>query len=229
MAHLSADRLAALVSDPSVGPEPEELAHLSGCRACRDDVAELGEVAQDVRDAGRTTLRRPHPDVWAAITQEVGATAPTRRGRSWFPVAVAAAAGLVVGVGGVLGVDALRGRDATGADTLVARTDLAALPGESGRGSAELVRAQDALQLRVHASLGTSPSSDYHEVWLINADGRRMFALGVLPSSGDASYWLPTTLTQQLDGYATVDISVEPDDGQTAHSQHSLVRGTLPG
>ena len=54
-----------------------------------------------------------------------------------------------------------------------------------------------------------------------------MVALGVLPSSGDASYWLPP-LDARLDGYQTVDISLEPEDGDTAHSQHSLVRGELP-
>jgi anti-sigma-K factor RskA len=55
-----------------------------------------------------------------------------------------------------------------------------------------------------------------------------MLALGVLPSSGDASYWLPTPLDARLDGYETVDISLEPEDGDTTHSQHSLVRGQLP-
>lgn len=228
MEHLSAERIAALASDLGPGPMAAESGHLARCRACSDDVAELAAVTSGVRDASRTPLRPPHPDVWAAISAEVGESAPARRPRSWLPVAVAAAAGLVVGVGGVLGVEALGG-EGPGSDAVVARTDLAALPGQSGEGSAEIVRAQDALQLRVHATLQSSPGGDYHEVWLINGDGERMYALGVLPSSGDASYWLPTPLAQQLDGYSTVDISLEPDDGVTAHSRHSLVRGTLPG
>ena len=80
----------------------------------------------------------------------------------------------------------------------------------------------------MHAALGSSPAGGYHEVWLLNRDGQRMFALGVLPSSGDASYWLPPPLDDRLDGYETVDISLEPEDGDAAHSQHSLVRGQLP-
>ena len=228
MEHLSAERIAAIASDLGPGPMAAEAGHLARCRACSDDVSELAAVADGVRDVSATTLRPPHPDVWAAISAEVGPAAADRRPRAWLPVAVAAAAGLVVGAAGVLGVEALRAAGSDG-DTVVARTDLAALPGQSGDGSAELVRASDALQLRVHASLQSSPGGDYHEVWLLNADGRRMYALGVLPSSGDGSYWLPAPLDQQLGGYSTVDISLEPDDGDTAHSQQSLVRGTLPG
>jgi len=226
--HLSAERIAAIASDLGPGPMAAEAGHLARCRACSDDVDELAAVTSGVRDASGTTLRPPHPDVWAAIDAEVGGRGATRRPRAWLPVAVAAAAGLVVGAGAVLGVQALRDGGG-GSGTVLARTDLAALPGQSGEGSAELVRASDALQLRVHASLQGSPGAEYHEVWLINSDGKRMYALGVLPSSGDASYWLPAPLDQQLDGYSTVDISLEPDDGDTAHSQLSLVRGTLPG
>ncbi|SER30731.1 anti-sigma factor [Microlunatus flavus] len=237
MDHLSADRLATLATDVAAAPEPHEGEHLASCRACRDDVAELADLAHAVRDLGPATLRPPHPDVWAAITSEVDAApvgtsgaSPLRRRRVWVPAAVAAAVGLVVGAGAVLGVSAIRADDdGGGGGALVARADLAALPGQTGEGTAELVRRSDTLQLRVHAALQPSPGSDYHEVWLINGDGRRMYALGALPSSGDASYWLPGPLSQQLDGYSTVDISLEPDDGDTVHSQHSLVRGTLPG
>jgi anti-sigma-K factor RskA len=234
VAHLSADRLAALATDPTVEPEPSEVEHLSRCRACHDDVTELGALAHDVREVQPSTLRAPHPDVWAAISQEVQPAAPVGWRRRWLPVAVAAAAGLVVGIAGTLGVQALGpdggdGGGPGGGTSVVASVDLSALPGESGEGTAELVRAQDSLMLRVHAALQPSPTDDYHEVWLINADGRRMYSLGVLPSSGDADYWLPTPLDGRLDGYSTVDISLEPDDGDTAHSRHSLVRGTLPG
>ena len=237
--HLSADRLAALATDPTVRPRPAEVEHLAGCRACRDDVTELGSLAHDVREARPSTLRTPHPDVWAAITQQVGPAGDAGPGvesdrarRRWLTVALAAGVGLVVGIGATLGVQALgpgAGSDEPGQSTTVATVQLAALPGESGQGTAQLVQAQDALVLRVHAALTPSPGDDYHEVWLINTDGRRMYALGVLPTTGDADYWLPQPLDGRLDGYSTVDISLEPDDGDTAHSRHSLVRGTLPG
>ncbi|GAA3559443.1 hypothetical protein GCM10022197_13570 [Microlunatus spumicola] len=236
MAHLSPEQLAALASEPTLVPSPEEREHLASCPSCSAGLAELGELVGEVRAARPTEVREPRPQVWAAIERELDADATTgpdapvhlpaaRRRRRPARLAVAAAVGLVVGVGGTLGV--LAARSAEG-PALVASTVLAPLPGETGEGTAELVREDDTVRLRVHATLGSSPSGDYHEVWLINGDGRRMYALGVLPSSGDASYWLPAPLGARLDGYETVDISLEPEDGDAAHSQHSLVRGRLP-
>lgn len=233
MAHLSADRLAALAADQAAAPARAEIEHLAGCRACSDDVTELAAVADGVREVRATTLRAPHPDVWAAVSQEIAPATSAGRPRRWLPVAAAAAVGLVVGIGATLGVQAIDGPDADGSSgggtSTLANVDLAALPGQSGQGTAELVRAQDSLMLRVHAALQPLPGGDYHEVWLINTDGRRMYSLGVLPASGDADYWLPGPLDGRLDGYSVVDISLEPDDGDAVHSQHSLVRGTLPG
>lgn len=245
MDHLNPEQLAALAAEPTFTLPADEQEHLSACPVCRAELAELGGLVHEVRAAGSTEVRAPRPDVWAAVERELASDAPLttdagapvsrlrpRGGRRRFATtAVAAAAGLVVGVGGTLGVLAARAPAQPSQPTgpaLVASTVLAPLPGETGQGTAELVRADDTLMLRVHAALGSSPAGGYHEVWLLNRDGQRMFALGVLPSSGDASYWLPPPLDDRLDGYETVDISLEPEDGDAAHSQHSLVRGQLP-
>jgi anti-sigma-K factor RskA len=236
VAHLSPEQLAALASEPTLVPSADEREHLAACPSCSAALAELGEVVGDIRAARPAEVREPRPQVWAAIERELDADGPVdpvvplrpaAARRRFHParLAVAAAVGLLVGVGGTLGV--LSARTAEG-PALLASTTLAPLPGETGEGTAELVREDDTVRLRVHAALGSSPSGDYHEVWLINGDGRRMYALGVLPSSGDASYWLPAPLGSRLDGYETVDISLEPEDGDAAHSQHSLVRGRLP-
>ena len=233
MAHLSPEQLAGLAADPTDALAADDRAHLAGCPTCRDGAAALGDLVRDVRLARPTAFQAPSPEVWRAVERQLDADpadVPRVRHRRWLRPAVAAAAGLAVGVGGTLGVLAARPSPApVAAPDLVARTSLAALPGESGEGTAELVDSADALQLRVHASLGPSPADDYHEVWLISTDGHGMYALGVLPASGDASYWLPAALGESLGGYRTVDISLEPEDGNAAHSQHSLVRGELPG
>ena len=237
MAHLSSEQLAALAADPSHALAPDDRAHLDACPSCRDELAGLDDLVRDVRAAGSTQVSPPSAAVWAGIERELAADEPVAPGpagradrsrrRRYAVVAVAAAVGLVVGVGGTLGV--LTANRPTERSAPVASTVLSPLPGEAGQGTAELVRQDDALQLRVHVSFGAAPDRDYREVWLLNADGRRMYALGVLPSSGDASYWLPVPMDDRLDGYQTVDISLEPEDGDTAHSQHSLVRGRLPG
>lgn len=237
MVHLNDELLAALAADPDHRLAPDERRHLGSCASCIDELGALSDLVRDVRSVRSADLRPPRPEVWAGVERELEADEAVAPGRPRHAarrralVAVAAVSGLVVGIGGTLGVLAIRPTSSPVAErpALLASTALAPLPGESGEGTAELVRDHDVLQLHVHASLGTTPSRDFHEVWLINGDGRRMYALGVLPASGDASYALPAPMDERLDGYQTVDISLEPDDGDAAHSQQSLVRGRLPG
>ena len=106
-------------------------------------------------------------------------------------------------------------------------TALAALPGQTGQGTAELVRDQGRPELRVQIDAPPSPDR-YREVWLINTDGQRMYPLGVLPDDGRATYPLPPALAGQLEGFNIVDVSIEPYDGNPAHSRESQVRGVLP-
>jgi hypothetical protein len=145
---------------------------------------------------------------------------------------LAAAVGLVVGVAGTLGVArALRPApsvpNAGPPVEVLARTTLTALPGQTGTGSAELLRTSTATELRVRVDVAQN-ANRYHELWLINTDGKRMYSLGTLPASGSADYPLPPALAEQLQGYTIVDVSIEPYDGNSEHSHHSLVRGTLP-
>jgi anti-sigma-K factor RskA len=65
----------------------------------------------------------------------------------------------------------------------------------------------------------------FHEVWLINLDGTRMVALGVLAEGDTGEFDVPRGLLDE--GYRIVDISVEPDDGDPTHSGVSLARGEL--
>ena len=84
------------------------------------------------------------------------------------------------------------------------------------------MRTDDTLTLRVSASeLGDEDG--FHEVWLINVDGNRMVALGVLAAGDDGEFDVPMGLIDE--GYRIVDISVEPDDGDPTHSGVSLARG----
>jgi anti-sigma-K factor RskA len=147
--------------------------------------------------------------------------------RRWAPrrwaVLVAAAVGLLVGVGVTAVVNQARTDDVQ----IVSTTTLTALPGQSGRGQAELVRDNGATALRIDVE-GSAPSSEFREVWLINNDGKRMYALGVLPATGSGTYPVPAQLGDSLDGFTIVDVSIEPYDGNAAHSLKSQVRGTLP-
>jgi anti-sigma-K factor RskA len=136
---------------------------------------------------------------------------------------VAAAVTLVAGVG--------LGRLTAGADgqpddtaSVVAAADLTSLEGSDPRGLARVVDTGGSTTLRVRArDLGDEDG--FHEVWLINVDGTRMVALGVLPEGDVGEFEVPQGLLDE--GYRIVDISVEPDDGDPTHSGVSLARGEL--
>ncbi len=189
------------------------------------------EIAADAGESRRTGTIGSVPDPQPDLAEEPDAPpvplSPRRESRRRRTprgplLLLAAAVGLVVGVGGTVLVN----RIDAGVEVL-ATTDLVALPGEAGSGRAELIRADGTEKLRVWVRTAV-PASEFAELWLINADGARMYSLGVLPPSGEWSYSLPTVLSAGLDGYTIVDVSLEPHDGDTGHSTHSLLRGTLP-
>ncbi len=64
----------------------------------------------------------------------------------------------------------------------------------------------------------------FYEVWLLDPVTLKMLPMGALPPSGQASYGVATSL---MAGYAAVDISLQADNGNPAHSAVSVLRGSL--
>jgi anti-sigma-K factor RskA len=243
MTHLNPDRLAdhALgIADPLTAAEQN---HLVSCTECRDELAELNRIA-DLSRHPEQLAQVPADAIWQSIQGQLASQAPapvrtevaaepqssqptvaelprqTSRRRSWLLVAAAAVVGLIIGVG----VTTVAVRDRV---EVTSSTALEALPGQTGQGTAALVRDQGRPELRVQIDAPPTPDR-YREVWLINTDGQRMYPLGVLPDDGRATYPLPPALAGQLEGFTIVDVSIEPYDGNPAHSRESQVRGTLP-
>ena len=245
MTHLNPDRLAdsALgTGDPLTAAEEK---HVDSCAECRDELAELSRIAELGRNPEHVAPQLvPTDAMWQSIQVQLAsqATAPapteaaaepapsgrtvtelprrTPRPRSWLLVAAAAVVGLIIGVG----VTTVVVRDRV---EVTSSTALEALPGQTGQGTAELVSDRGRPELRVQIDAPPTPDR-YREVWLINTDGQRMYTLGVLPDDGRASYPLPPELAGQLQGFTIVDVSIEPYDGNPAHSRESQVRGSLP-
>jgi hypothetical protein len=153
---------------------------------------------------------------------------PEHRGASGFMVFLVAAATLAIGVAaGVAGERILRGGDdvtPSARNRVLAEATLDGLPAApSAGGTAEVVQTSNGRRLDVDVSrLGAAQG--FYEVWLIDKDVKRMVPVGILRGD-NGEYELPDGV--DLATYPIVDISVEPLDGNPAHSGESVLRGTV--
>ncbi|WP_210650120.1 anti-sigma factor [Nocardioides sp. SYSU D00065] len=252
MKHVDDEDLAGFALDPA-DASPEVRRHVESCADCAETLAALSDVrrltgaepmvpaADRVRAAVLAEVRRPDGpnDVTSATTPAgtpgLAAAADTVRLAPRAPLRAAAripawAAGIAaaVALAAGLGLGQLTAGDPTPEEsdpgTVVAAADLTALDSDAPRGVARVVRSGETVTLRVSAEqLGGEDG--FHEVWLINVDGTRMVALGVLAAGDEGQFQVPRGLID--DGYRIVDISVEPEDGDPTHSGVSLARGEL--
>ncbi len=78
--------------------------------------------------------------------------------------------------------------------------------------------------LQLDLSEDDLPDADgFFEVWLLGEETGSMVSLG--PLRGDGRYAIPAGVDIAV--FPTVDVSVEPPDGDPTHSGNSLLRGTL--
>ncbi|WP_239071218.1 anti-sigma factor [Cellulomonas chitinilytica] len=237
------DVLALLALGETVG-STAELAHIEECERCADELTALRDVVMLARPVSAdAALVSPAPTVWDRVADElhlspdaralgtgssdVGPDAAvveldTRRRRpvAWRWIAVAAAAGLVVG-GGATWWIANRDQPVT----VLATATLEPLPGWDASGSAVVETRADGTRVLV-LDLSSSPPTDdaFQEVWLLKPDVSGLVSLGTLEGRS-GRFDLPAGL--DLSEYSVVDVSQELLDGNPAHSGDSIVRGPL--
>ncbi|MXY01277.1 MAG: anti-sigma factor [Acidimicrobiales bacterium] len=193
-------------------------------------------------------LLEPPPAVWEGITSTLGASADPsaadaasadsvvvpfepRRRRAWrvaVPSAAAAVALVVVGFA-VYAVTADE-PEVIATASLAYDADAFDPLGAQAQAAAELV-ADDGRQriLLVDASLPAAGSGADLEAWLIQPDDHGnvadLVSLGLIDPADPGSLAVPLGYDPSL--YSVVDISVEPRDGDPAHSGRSILRGVL--
>lgn len=92
--------------------------------------------------------------------------------------------------------------------------------------SAEAVVLCEGENCFVEVTLTAIPSAGFEadlELWVINSDVTDMHSLGIVSESG--RFELPDGVSYE--NFPIVDISVEPRDGEPAHSGQSMLRGVL--
>lgn len=150
--------------------------------------------------------------------------------RRW--VAMAAAAGIVVGAAAVwAGYNVLgQGPEAVPPPTptapqavVVAQAPLQPLKSYTASGRALVEELPDGTRQLV-VQLSEGQISGYREVWVISPDLSKLVSLGVLDGEPGV-FAIPAGL--DLAQYPIVDVSNEPFDGNPAHSSDSIARGEL--
>jgi hypothetical protein len=245
MLHCTPEQLAlAALREPLPA---DDAAHLAVCPSCARELAALRRSVDALAVphlAAPSGAVIPPPSVWDAIEARTGVTirprpevvaspllpapeprppapvVPLRRPPRLRALLVAVAA-LVVGAGVGAGVVALAGRD-TG--TVVASTALRPLPEATASGSARVVERDGARLLEVQLRAPAPGDDDFYEVWLADPDLQGMYAVGAV-HSGTTDLPLPDGL--DVGRFPVVDVSVEPFDGDPAHSAESVARGRL--
>lgn len=219
----------------------EQLAHVETCAECRAVLASYERSASAVRTsgAGEVAFDRPPGEVWDRIADELGMgqRAPTPRESPavlleprrvpdrpsrWVSAALGFAVGIAATVAGVVVVHQL---GTSPGPRVVARARVTPFEGRGSTAGQALVLEQgQARSVRVEVTGEPLSPDTFVEAWLLDPRTNAMLSLGVVRSS-DQTFAIPDDL--DLDAYTSVDISLEPMNGDPAHSADSLARGAL--
>jgi Anti-sigma-K factor rskA len=92
-------------------------------------------------------------------------------------------------------------------------------------GAVTVTAASGAREVQVSTDGLPSPGQGhFYEVWLLDPATLKMMPMGALAPSGQATFGVATGL---MAGYSAVDISLQANNGNPAHSAVSVLRGTL--
>jgi hypothetical protein len=233
------DLPALLTGELSPAREREVANHLDGCDSCRRELSIVARASAWLQDAVRLEVApemlpddgRPHEPVtlpplqlprhsWMPTPRRAASARGGQVRNRWL-----AAAAVVLVAAGVLG-GVVVGRASDSGTASSHAIALHPVPGGVPVGGAvgeATLAADGGMKLSVNG-LPNPPGQDFYEIWLYDPPSGRMLAVGVLPPTGKGSYSLPRTVEN---GYGAVEISLEPNDGNPAHSKLSVLRGQV--
>ncbi len=172
--HPEPDQLVALALTAVSGQEQERLlAHLAGCPACRDDYAQLSDGVQQALTA--TPAVAPPAGfsgrVMAAMTAGAPASNPGRVPRTRLLMVACVLIGLLAGIGGVFGVNALLNRPPAAPASDPIAVQLITSTGDPV-GSVGIARRDGRQYLLLNVTTGKT--GNRYDCILVKADGTRV-------------------------------------------------------
>jgi len=198
--------------------------HLKTCRDCSEELTDLVIAHGALTSAARTglgavtlpALEPPAPDA-----DPLPPIARPRRRR--HGVLAAAAAVIALAAIGTTAARVWPSSTPPSTQPVVARVALRPLDAPpTASGSVTVVARGSTRELTVRTEhLTRPPVQSFYEVWLLDPTTLKMLPMGVLPPSGSGSY---TVVADIMSGYSAVDVSLQANDGDPAHSQTSVLR-----
>ena len=210
---------AELARDPGLAAEAERLRPIVSRLESLDDAGwdppaapALATLPREAPEAPRRPRRPP------AVVAPRARAAPARRGRPRAgPARLGVGAGLLLGGGDGGDGGAVSGR--------VLALDPVEPLGGAAHGTATISTQDGRADVQVRG-LKPSADGDFYELWLLNSPDD-LVSLGSfrVPASGEVDVSVP--LPGNPDDFAALDVSVEPPDGNPAHSSRSVLRAPL--
>ncbi len=208
----------AAATGVSAAPRPE---HVQGAEAPSAPASPVRLESVPAGASAAPAPAGPAPAPAPAHPAPVADVVPLRprRSRTALLAVAASVVGAVVG-GGAVAV--LQDGDDGGAP--VAAASLDPLEDADATGSARVIERPDGTRV-LEVDLEAPDLQDaYYEVWLLEPDVSGLVPVGTT-QAGTARFEIPAGL--DLDRFPVVDVSVEPLDGDPAHSGESVARGVL--
>ena len=220
-----------------------------------DDVADIEALLREL-DAADLDTTPPPADVWVGIEAAIRAdqnradqnrTDQNRTERSTDPrgntvvpitsrstrfraAALSIAAAVALLAVGAIVIVATGGDDdpVVASAELVHQSDFDPL-GADAEATARLVERDGGFEIRLDDAALPDPDTNDLELWLISTDADGAIAdvqpVSLVDPDSPGTYAVPAELDPDV--YSIVDISIEPRDGDAAHSGRSILRGTL--
>lgn len=226
------DVLALLRGELPNAVAVEAGAHLDACTLCSTELAGLvsghAMLVRSARVLGAPEHGTPLPALpplpatsrLRRTRPPVARTTSTRTRRRALGVLVAAA--VVVAAAGAVGTTQLLAGPDARTPTARVSAPLDAVAGGAGGRLVMAVGTGHSTRMTLTTS-GLPPIADdrFYEAWLLDPLTRKMLPLGQLGPSGRATFEIDDAL---LSRYSVVDVSLERDDGDPAHSVLSVLR-----
>jgi hypothetical protein len=224
--------------------------HLRSCRQCAEELADLAIAHGALTAASAAASRidvmpsadRPDSDAVLAgmvgndVTRtalpalkvdatKIGVSKSRPKRSSVVVVGVAALVVALVGAGVGVGTFIARPKKLT-PGPVVASAVLRPIDGPpSATGSIKAVAVGATRRLTVETKNLKAPAGEhFYEVWMLNTATQKMLPVGVLPPSGTGTYSMGASI---MAGYSAVDISLQTNNGNPAHSTTSVLRATF--